>query len=170
MASFLGYAYVLAGRIADGLPLLEQAVERALAMGDQEAHSLPGLCLADAYRLANRLEEATAVARRALDFVREHKRHAHEPLALRVLGDIASQRDPVDVEHGEACYRNAIVLAAALGMQPLVAHCHLGLGRLYRNAGKPHEAHAYLIRAKAMFREMAMSCWRDEAESELQAT
>ena len=31
-------------------------------------------------------------------------------------------------------------LAKLRGMHPLVAHCHLGLGKLYRRVGKPEHA------------------------------
>ena len=39
--------------------------------------------------------------------------------------------DPPEVEPAEAHYRQALALAEELGMRPLQAHCHLGLGRLY---------------------------------------
>jgi hypothetical protein len=29
-----------------------------------------------------------------------------------------------------------MALAEELGMRPLIAHCHLGLGKLYQSAGK----------------------------------
>ena len=66
----------------------------------------------------------------------------------------------------------AVVLAALadeLGMRPLVAHCHLGLGKLYRRTGKRQEAEEHLTTAAAMYREMDMRFWLDEAEAELAA-
>jgi hypothetical protein len=41
-----------------------------------------------------------------------------------------------DAESGEAHYRKALALAEPRGMRPLVAHCHLGLGKLYRRIGE----------------------------------
>jgi len=38
-------------------------------------------------------------------------------------------------------------------MHPLAAHCHLGLGKLYRRAGKGEEAHEHLTTATRMYRE-----------------
>jgi hypothetical protein len=52
-------------------------------------------------------------------------------------------------------------------MRPLQAHCHLGLGKLYRRVGRMEEARAELTTASAMFREMGMTLWLPEAESEL---
>ena len=54
-------------------------------------------------------------------------------------------------------------------MRPLVAHCHLGLGKLYRRTGKRQEAEEHLTTAAAMYREMDMRFWLDEAEAELAA-
>ena len=52
-------------------------------------------------------------------------------------------------------------------MRPLQAHCHLGLGRLHRQAGRLDEARAELATAVAMLREMGMAFWLPEAEREL---
>jgi len=53
------------------------------------------------------------------------------------------------------------------GMRPLVAHCHLGLGKVYRRTGKPEQAQEHLTTATTMYREMGMSYWLEKAEVEL---
>ena len=68
----------------------------------------------------------------------------------------------------EAHYGAAMALASELGMRPLVAHCHLGLGKLYRRAGKRLQAKEQLITSMSMFREMDMGFWLQKAEAELQ--
>jgi hypothetical protein len=60
-------------------------------------------------------------------------------------------------------------LASELGMRPLIAHCHLGLGKLYRRTDKPEQAQEHLIIATTMYREMRMTYWLEKAETELQA-
>jgi hypothetical protein len=50
-------------------------------------------------------------------------------------------------------------------MRPLVAHCHLGLGKLYRHTGKRQEAHEHLAIGTAMYREMDMRFWLQQAEA-----
>jgi hypothetical protein len=50
-------------------------------------------------------------------------------------------------------------------MRPLVAHCHLGLGRLYLRTPKREEARQHLTEAMMMYREMDMPFWLQEAES-----
>jgi hypothetical protein len=52
-------------------------------------------------------------------------------------------------------------------MRALMAHCHLGLGKLYRRTGKPREAQEYLGAAITMYREMGMRFWLAQAEVEL---
>jgi len=60
-------------------------------------------------------------------------------------------------------------LAEELGMRPLVAHCHHGLGTLYRRTGKRQEAQEHLSTATAMFREMDMRFWLEKAEADSKA-
>ena len=52
-------------------------------------------------------------------------------------------------------------------VRPLLAHCHLGLGKLERRAGKPELAREHLTTASAMYREMDMPLWVEQAEAEL---
>jgi hypothetical protein len=52
-------------------------------------------------------------------------------------------------------------------MRPLVAHCHLGLGRLYRRTGQREQAREHLATGVAMLREMDMRFWLEPAAAEL---
>ena len=131
MAAALGAAYTLGGRVADAVPLLTQAMEQAMATEMVGFQALCRLPLGEAQLLAGRLEEAHALAERALALACEHQERGHEAYALRLLGDIAAQRDPPHVEQAEAYYQQALTLAEELGMRPLQAHCHHGLGTLY---------------------------------------
>ena len=79
--------------------------------------------------LAGHLEEAHALAERALAHTRTYKERGNEAYAL-TSGDIAALRDPPDAQ-AEAYYQQALALADELGMSPLQAHCDLGLGTLY---------------------------------------
>ena len=57
--------------------------------------------------------------------------------------------------------------ATDLRMPPLGAHCHLALCKVYRRAGKGQEAQEHLTIATAMYREMGMRFWLEQAEAEL---
>jgi hypothetical protein len=52
-------------------------------------------------------------------------------------------------------------------MRPLLAHCHLGLGRLYATTGHHAEARAELSTAITMYRSMDMTFWLPQAEAAL---
>ncbi len=160
----LGYAYALAGQVADALPLLEQAVEQ---MQSRFLHSSCFACLSETYLLAGRMEHAMDLAKRALELSREYKERGSEAYALRLLGEIASHSEPPDAETAESSYRQAIALGEELGMRPLSARCHLGLGRLYGRIGKLAEARSELSAAIELFRSMEMTFWLPQAESEL---
>jgi uncharacterized protein HemY len=82
-----------------------------------------------------------------------------------LLGDIAAHPDRVDVDTAEAYYRQALTPAEALGLRPLMAHCHLGLGRLYQRTGKRQQAQEHLTTATTMYREMEMGFWLAHAEA-----
>ena len=52
-------------------------------------------------------------------------------------------------------------------MLPLVAHCHHGLGKLYRCTGEREQAHERLTTATTMYREMGMTFWLEKAEAQV---
>ena len=68
-------------------------------------------------------------------------------------------------ELAETAYREALALAEELGMRPLQAHCHHGLGRLYGQTGRGAQARAALATAIALYRDMAMTFWLPQAEA-----
>jgi tetratricopeptide (TPR) repeat protein len=123
--------------------------------------------LSEVYVLADRLEEARALAGRALALSQEHRERGHEAWALRLLGEIARHRNPPEVEPAEEYYRQALALAEALGMRPLVAHCHHGLGQLYCQTGRAEQARAALTTAIDLYRAMDMTFWLPQAEAAL---
>ena len=115
--------------------------------------------------LLGRLEEARSLADRAVKYSPSHPGFAAH--ALHLLGDIATHPDCFDAERGEAHYSKALALAEPRGMRPLIAHCHLGLGKLFRRTGQREQAHEHLSTAMTMYREMNMRFWLDQAEAQI---
>jgi hypothetical protein len=71
------------------------------------------------------------------------------------------------VKSAEEYYRQALARADDLGMRPLAAHCHFGLGKLYRRTGDGVKAEEHIQTATTMYREMDMGFWLERAEVEL---
>jgi tetratricopeptide (TPR) repeat protein len=167
MAAALGAADTLDGRVADAVVLLTQAMEQTIALEMVGLQALCCLSLGEAQVLAGRLEEAHALAERALVHAREHQERGNEAYALHLLGDIAAQRDPPESEPAEAHYRQALALAEELRMRPLMAHCHRGLGMLYLKLGRGAQARPELSAAIALYRTMDMTFWLPQTEAAL---
>jgi len=163
-ASLLGSAYALAGRSSEGLPLLEEAVDQATSMSLRATQGLMMTRLAEGYLLAGKWQGAQRLAPRALALSAELKERGHEAYALRLLGDLAAQSALPDAAQAKELYTKAGALAQELEMRPLVAHCHLRLGKLYRRLGPASEAGPQLTTAATMFRELDMALWRGRAE------
>src|SRR5262245_50663785 len=153
---FLGYAYVLSGRVADGLSLLEQGKKDADSSGLALYHSRLSLWLGEALLRADRPEDARAHAERALVLTRERGERGLEACALWLLAEVASCGPAPGEGGGESRYREALVLAEELGMRPLAAHCHAGLAKLYRRIGQLDLARQHLATATTMYRDMDM--------------
>jgi tetratricopeptide (TPR) repeat protein len=164
IAAALGCAYALAGRVVEVLPLLEQAEERDTAMGITGGQALRAGYVGEAYLLAGRMQEAVCCAGRALTLARAHKERGHEAWALRLLGEIATHQAHPESAPAAQHYRQVLALAQELGMRPLVAHCHLGLGTLYARTGQRPQARAELFTAIEMYRAMEMMFWLPQAE------
>ena len=49
-------------------------------------------------------------------------------------------------------------------MRPLIAHCHFGFGKLYRRTGNVKQAGENIAAATAMYSEMGMSFWMEQAK------
>jgi tetratricopeptide (TPR) repeat protein len=125
------------------------------------------LSLGEAQVLAGRLEEGHALAERALALACERQERGNQAYALRLLGEIAARHDPPHVEEVEPHHRQALALANELGMRPLVAHCHHGLGMIYAKIRRRAEACDELSAAIDLYRAMEMTFWLPQAEAAL---
>jgi class 3 adenylate cyclase/tetratricopeptide (TPR) repeat protein len=162
-SAVLGYALVMTGRVPEGIALLSDAVEET-ARGRRTDEARWMTYLSEAYLRAGRLAEARNLADQAIGLSRQRAERATEAHLLHLLGAIGAQSDGTVAERQ---YFAAMALAEELGMRPLVAHCHLGLGKLYRRTGKREQAQEHLTTATTMYREMDMRFWLEQAEVEL---
>ena len=163
----LGLAYALEGRVAAGLALVEQGVEQQAARGGSWRLALLVAWLSEASLLAGRLEEEYQHATQAVDLARQYMRQGNQAWALWLLGEITARQASPEGEPAAGHYRQALALAEELGMRPLQAHCHLGLGALYRQMGCVEQARVALSTALDCYRAMEMTLWLPQTEAAL---
>jgi class 3 adenylate cyclase/tetratricopeptide (TPR) repeat protein len=153
----IGKAKEALSRVREAEQLLARQAERGIFGHRSWAyHAVSRACL-----LLGRFDEAHRLAERSVESSQQLPGFAAH--ALLLLGDIMSHPDRFDAEKGAAYYREALALAERHGMRPVVAHCHLGLGKLYRRIGKPDHARENLTTATTMYREMEMEFWIEQA-------
>ncbi|MGA7786668.1 MAG: hypothetical protein WCA56_00745, partial [Xanthobacteraceae bacterium] len=165
--AFAASAWALA-QLGETDEALERAEEAEALLERQAAHGIVGHrgwayhAVGRASLLLGRLDKARHLAERAVGTSQHQPGFAAH--ALHLLGDLASQPDRFDPENSTAHYREALAVAQKHGMRPLIAHCHLGLGKVSHRIGKP-EGHKHLATAAAMYREMDLGFWLKQVEN-----
>jgi tetratricopeptide (TPR) repeat protein len=143
----------LQGHHAEALALIEEAIVQWDAIGRVVNSSRHRWLLAEAHLLGSRLDDARKAVEEALELARRHGERGNEAEALRVLGECASAGARPDPTTARRSFEQAVVLAEELAMRPLVAHCHLGLTKVYWRTGQRAQARAHLSTAMTMYRD-----------------
>jgi tetratricopeptide (TPR) repeat protein len=164
VASALGAAYTHLGRAGEALPLLKEAIEHAETLNLKANHSLRVARLAEAHLGVGQAERAFSVAAQALDLAQEHRERGYEAHVLRLLAQIELARESAALDRAEEGYRKALALAEVLGMRPLQAQCHRGLGHLHRRRGDLEAGSSEVALARDLFRAMDMTFWLDDTD------
>jgi len=169
VAAAVGRLDVLAGRVTEGLALINETVSEAESKGATLGHALRLAWLAEGYVVIGDYERAWTVAQKAADLSRRHREKGQEAWTLHLLGEIAGRRRPADVESAAHLFEQAMAIAQDLGMRPAVAHCHLGLGELHARAGRLGAAREQLTEALLLFRQMGLASMVERTERQLSA-
>ena len=161
-SAYLAYAHALLGERERVSEYLALALEKST--WPIRAHwSGFGYVTATAYLAAGRREEAHAEIRQGLAAAAARNARGYRAPLLRLESEILGEQDKAGARER---LEEALTLAGELGMRPEVAHCHLGLGRLYRGTGQRDQAREHLTAATAMYRDMDMKFWLEQAEAE----
>ena len=169
LLSGLGYTYALSGRLEEALPLLEESIHKETSISAMGLGlSIRTTRLATTYLGVGRRDDALQCARAAVELSAKHHERANEALALKALADITVGDDAAGPHGAADLYRRSLALANELGMRPLVAHCHAGLGALQRRIGRSGPDQ-HVAAAVAMYREMGMTYWSEQAERDASA-
>jgi tetratricopeptide (TPR) repeat protein len=149
------------------LALLEQAAEQAATI--RFAPVLPEIlgALGATYLLVGRLAETRHTAERMLQMTRASGKRPSQGDALRILAEVHAQANPGEFSQAEEAYREALAIRRA--DRGVTARCPLPprLGKLYRRTAKREQAREHLATATAMYREMGMTYWLEQAEAEM---
>src|SRR5262249_62337156 len=89
--------------------------------------------LAETCLFADRVDEAVAMAQRALSLANERGQRGDAAALLHLLGAVAA-RDSLSIDNAERHYPAAIALAGELEMRPLLARGPLAVGELCLHA------------------------------------
>jgi tetratricopeptide (TPR) repeat protein len=128
------------------LEWLFTTLQEAEGLGDPHRLGWVSVYLLAHFAQACDPDRALASGQRALEFSQARQERGHAAYALWLLGEVTAQRQPPEIAQATTHYQQALTLAEELGMRPLMAPCHLGLGTLYRRLGRAQLARAALER------------------------
>ncbi len=174
LAAGLGAAYLRSDRSEEAVALLEEAVQASTSMRMLGLRAWIITLLAECYFVHGRIAQAREHAEKALAVTRAQGERGWELWALKLLAEIQAYElakgddieiDQACVEKLEAMYGQVLTAAGELGMRPLIAHCHLGLAKLHIGSNQRDKMRDHLERAVAMYREMDMKFWFDQASA-----
>jgi class 3 adenylate cyclase/tetratricopeptide (TPR) repeat protein len=168
-AAILGQCMVALDRKEEGLTLLEESVRLSDEVGIKAYLARWATLLGEGFLAVGNAPRAVEVGERALALARAHGERGHEASALRLAGDVAAAQTPPLLVVATERYTAAITLAEELGLRPLLARAHLGLGQLHRRGGQVQAAEAHLATAVVLFSDLGMHSWLDRTEPELRA-
>jgi class 3 adenylate cyclase/tetratricopeptide (TPR) repeat protein len=168
-AGALGLAYALGGRIEEALPLLEEGEANASAVFDAHEASTVASALGTGYLIAGKIDAALEVASRAAEMASKGGFRGNQARISQLLGEIYARQDPPDTSKAEDQFRRSLAMASELGMRPLVAHSHLGIGQLYERVGRRQEAEEHVATALTMYRDMDMRFWLEQVNAKVRS-
>ena len=157
----LGSVYTLLGQTADAIAVLQQALQHSASLAGlgsaHWAHCL--IAFGEAYMQSHALAKAHDYASQALEHAQTHQERGYEAYALKLQADIASCVAHPHLERANILYGQALTIADSLGMQPLAAHCHAGLGNVFNAAGDHLQARAHHQAASDLYHTLGMARW-----------
>jgi tetratricopeptide (TPR) repeat protein len=134
---------------------LEETERESNTMGRVGGLAMTLVRLGEAYLRKLRIVEAERCGQSALTLSRKYGERGHEAYALRLLAELGAA-GPSPLDECERNFLEALRRAEELGLRPLAAQCHLGLGKRYRWIGQQTSAEQHLSAATTLFSELGM--------------
>jgi tetratricopeptide (TPR) repeat protein len=166
----IAWCKLLLGQRDDGLKALSRGLEisRDPLAPQRKVMTRYGVLAAGAYLAAGLPKEAEAVAARGLALATMDNAQAYlVPLGRIHAEALALQGKEPPRDQALSDWGGLLDLATELSMRPELAHCHVGVGKLYRRLGDQTKALEHLTTARSMYQEMGMTFWLEKAETAL---
>jgi tetratricopeptide (TPR) repeat protein len=157
LSTSLGYTYALAGRTAEGIPLLTKALGFSRVTKFTYGEAWSSVYLGFAKLLDNSYDGLLDRARSVLELARKHKYRAIEVDALRLLGDVYRNGPAPAPEEAERYYLQACEICLEIGLRPEYARCQIGLGQTLMQSGRRAEAEQLFDTASQLCRGMGLA-------------
>jgi len=164
---YLGRVYSLVGQAPDAVAVLDRARTTCETIKFAYCHVLATIWSSQALIMVGRLEDARRHAETSLALARAQRARGLEARALRVMGELLASGDAPDVAGSERLYGEAMAIAEALGLRPLVSRCRVGVAAVYGRTGRKDKARESLAAAATEFASMEMTRWRERSERAL---
>ena len=127
-SGFLGMAYVMDGQTERAIPLLEDAIRQADAIGFRAGHPYRLSALARAYLASSRTDEALRMATEAHRMACAQGEIFCQATALCVLAESARRSGPAGARSADGYLSQALELAREHGLVPVEQWCIRTLG------------------------------------------
>jgi predicted ATPase len=144
-------ALVEDGRLDAGIPQVEEGLAQRKAIGISAARMFELALLAEAYRVANRIDEGLQVLAGALDFAERTDEGFYLPEVHRLSGELLLHQGAT--KEAIICFGKGLDVARRQQARALELRAATSLARLWRGQGKRAEARDLLTPVYDRFTE-----------------
>ena len=159
-----GYSTFFAGRQKEGISEIQKGIQTVQSTGSHFTLSLKYAWLAEIQALAGRGEEGSESGRKALEVLQFGEKWG-EVAAHRALAMAAAHTSPLDWERCDSHITESRRLARERSARPDMALTHLRYAEILHKKGDLDAAREQLDQATALFGEMEMTWWLEQAEA-----
>jgi tetratricopeptide (TPR) repeat protein len=159
-----GYALSMGGHPNEGIALTRKGVRTFEETGYKTVVSIAYSFLGEPLCLEGKTEEAVAMAEKAISIGKTGDNFG-EIMAYRILAMAAAQESPPNWNKAEENILKSIHLAQERGARPDQAIGHFRFAEILHDKGQYEQARGQLDQATALFCEMEMAWWPEQAES-----
>ena len=150
ITGFLGHAYTVSGNNSKAIVTLEKALAAYNTIGLGLFRSLVNVYMGKALFVDGQIEQAFERTHKALELARKRGEQGHQVYALHLLGEITLQPNFLNEELAESNFLEAVKIAEALTMRPILVDCYNDLSKFYKSRGNLQKSNLYRQKSDQM--------------------